>query len=702
MDNFLLDFKAVKNLLSKYSIHYSGEIIESERDVINKGNVAGFPIVLKIISPEIIHKSENDAVILNIQDETALVQTYRKMADTIKTLNNSDNASIILQKMIKSGFEMLIGAKQDICYGPVTMIGMGGKYVELWEDAAPGVGVLSKDDVNRILTLTKANAVLNGYRGDVLDREKVIEAAVQVSRLMDENPEIIELDLNPVIVYENEIQIVDARLIKGEPVIHPESHKISSKVKKMNHLFSPRKAALFGASKTGTAGGTILKNMKEFGKFYPVNPKYKMLNGQKCYSQIKDLPKNIDLGIFAVGSAKTIDVFTEFAEHGGKSAVIVSDGFAEIGRQDLEVQLKQIADQHNIPFIGPNCLGVIDNFSGVNTMFTPEIKTNIIKKSSGIGVISQSGGIGIELFEMLAGDNIPVGRWVSCGNAADISIPELLYHMGEDPKIKIITVYLEGLKNGVQFVKVGKEVSKKKPVIIIKGGVGGGSAATMSHTASLAGSNQAFKAACDQAGFFLFEELTEDPKVLVNTLSILTTHNRSHGNRVAVVTVGGGAGILLADQITNEGLMLADFTDGSKQKLQSILTNKYKTENTQQNNKINERICSNPLDLFGDCDDNRLLEAIKILDEDPQVDIILAVIYFQVPGFSEYILEHLVEISNITKKTLLLAPRGYSDYISNNRKYLKSKMVSTYTVPFIKSLDMAVRIWKKYDIDKNK
>ena len=302
---------------------------------------------------------------------------------------------------------------------------------------------------------------------------------------------------------------------------------------------------------------------------------------------------------------------------------------------------------------------------------------------------------------MLAGDNIPAGRWVSCGNATDISITELLYYMGKDPKIKIITIYLEGIKNGPQFIKVGKEVSREKPVIIIKGGVSGGSAATMSHTASLAGSYQAFKAACEQAGFYLIEEDSEDPKILVNILSILTTHTRALNDRIAIVTVGGGAGILLVDQITESGLHLAKFSKETTEKFSNLLSAKFHSHNPGHKKNVFTQVCSNPLDLFGDCDDNRLINAIKILAEAPEIDVILAAIYFQIPGFSEYLLEHLVEISNEINKPLILAPRGYSDYIFKKRDYLKSKMVSTYTVPFVKSLKIALDIWKKYNVDKN-
>ncbi|MCK4944009.1 MAG: CoA-binding protein, partial [Candidatus Aminicenantes bacterium] len=243
--------------------------------------------------------------------------------------------------------------------------------------------------------------------------------------------------------------------------------------------------------------------------------------------------------------------------------------------------------------------------------------------------------------------------------------------------------------------------SKEKPVIVIKGGVGGGAGATMSHTASLAGSFQAFKAACDQAGFFLIEELTEDPKILVNILSILATQPRARSNRVGIITVGGGAGILLADQITQAGMQLAGFSDRSMHQLSELLIDKFYVSSEEKKKIVLEMISSNPLDLFGDCDDRRLVEAIKILDADPQVDVILLALYFQVPSLSEYITDYLIDLSEMISKPLILAPRGYSEYVWQNRDYLRRKEISSYTVPVIESLSMAIKIWEKYDVDKN-
>lgn len=377
----------------------------------------------------------------------------------------------------------------------------------------------------------------------------------------------------------------------------------------------------------------------------------------------------------------------------------MSDGFAEIGRTDLEDELRAISEKHGVVYIGPNCLGVFDNFSGLNTLFLPMRRLNVSTRPGLVGVISQSGGVGLELLEMAAADNLAIGKWVSCGNASGISIPELLAHMGDDPRIRVIAVYVEGLRNGLQFMEVGRKVAQRKPVIIIKGGMAGGAAATLSHTASLAGSFQAFKAACHQAGLYLIEELTEDPKILINVLSILTTQKPARNNRVAVVSVGGGAGILLADQITSNRMQLSVFSDGSRAALSRLLDAKIRAANDSERARIAERVASNPLDLFGDADDDRLLEAIRILNDDPNTDVIVVGLYLQIPYLSEYIAERLAELMREMRKPLIISPRGYSHYVQNTTEYLAQHDLRTYTVPMVKPLAIALDIWRRYDLD---
>lgn len=695
-----VDFNTTKEVLGSAKIAIQGKSTASREEALAVAAQIGFPVVMKLISPDIIHKADVGAVILDIGDAAAAAKAYDTLLDRARQAGAKRVDGVLVQKQARAGFEVLVGARQDPIFGPLTMVGFGGKFVELFKDVVPGVGVLNRTDVERMINSTKAGRVLDGFRGPPLDKEAVIDLVLKVSLLMDSRPDINELDLNPVIVYEKGCAIVDARMILGDPIARPGTAELTSKrMASLQAIFEAKSVAVVGASKPGSVGGIILKNSRRVGKLYPINPKRDTLLNLKCYKTLKDLPEPVDVGVFAVGPEATIQGFQELCEMGGKGAIIVSDGFAEIGRSDLEDQLVQISRRHDVVYIGPNGLGVVDNFSGLNTQFIPIRRTMLSNRPGPIAIITQSGGVGMELLEMLATDNVPVGKWVSCGNASGVSIAELLAHMADDSRVKVIALYIEGLQNGVQFLEVGRKVAEKKPVLVIKGGTGGGAAKTMSHTASLAGSFEAFKAACRQAGFYLLEELTEDPKFLVNVLSILTRHRPTKNNRAAVISVGGGAAIMLADQLTAEGMRLATFSDESKAKLTELLSLKWRHAPEDQRMSRAQSLVSNPLDVFGDADDDRLLEAIRILDDDPNTDLVIVGPYFQVPHLSEYIAEGLIDLYADMKKPLIVSLRGYSKYVYHTRDYLTEQGLQVYTVPMIKPLHVALDIWKRYEID---
>ncbi len=694
------DFDTAQSILAGAGIPIVGRCARARNEALAIAEQLRFPVVMKLVSPDVVHKTDAGVVVLDVDGPKAAAEAYDAILENARKAGARRVDGVLVQKQAKPGFELLVGARQDPVFGPVTMVGYGGRYVELFKDVAPGVGVLGRDDVERMLSSTLAGRVVDGFRGPRLDREALVDLTTRVSRLMEERPDILELDLNPVILYPRGFAIVDARVILGEPILHPRAEHLSrERLASLQAIFDARSVAVAGASVPGTIGGIILKNSSRVEKLFPINPKYESLLGRRCYPGFRALPEPADVAVFAVGPEATLRGFEEFCACGGKGAIVVSDGFAEIGRSDLEERLRATAEAHGVVYIGPNGLGVFDNFSGLNTLFLPLRRTSLSTRPGRVGVVSQSGGIGLELLEMLAADNVAVGKWVSCGNASGVSIAELLQHMGEDPRIQVIAVYMEGLRNGLQFMEVGREVARRKPVIVIKGGMAGGAAATLSHTASLAGSFEAFKAACRQAGFFLIEELTEDPKILVNVLSILTTQRPARDDRVAVVSVGGGAAILLADQITAQGMRLTEFADETKRRLAQLLGGKIRHASEVERARIAERVAANPLDLFGDADDERLLEAIRILDEDPNTDVIVAGVYFQVPYLSEYVAERLVELRRETAKPLILSPRGFSDYVFQTRAYMTQNDVHTYTVPMIRPLRIALDIWKRYDID---
>ncbi|WDP90630.1 MAG: acetate--CoA ligase family protein [Desulfobacter sp.] len=694
-----LNFKESAELLSQYHIRSAGKEVYSISDALGAAWEMGYPAVVKPVSKKIIHKSDEGTVFLNLKSPEEVEAACRKLENKMGGFSERDREGLLVQKMVDKGFELLVGAKQDPGFGAITMIGIGGIFVELFSDAAMGIGVLSAGEVERMLKNTRAGRVLDGFRGQNYDKAAVIDLAVNVSRLMAQHPDISELDLNPVIVYEKGYAVVDARLIRDPEHERPLSEAVAGwKQKSVDAIFNAESVAVIGASRPGTQGGVILKNCMGIKKLYPVHPKLKTIHGLTCYPSLQDLPEVPEVCVFAVSSERTVAIFEDFCRLGGKGAIIFSDGFAEMGRSDLEEKLTHLSETYKVAFIGPNCMGVIDNFSGLNTNYIPVQRSVPPTPSNCVGVISQSGGIGLELLEMFGADNQNLGKWVSIGNAASAGVPEILSHMGNDPRIKIIAIYLEGVADGLKLMNVGKEVAKKKPVLIIKGGMGGGAQAALSHTASMAGSHEAFKACCDQAGFYLVEELTEDPKIIVNVLSILTSQPKTDGTRIAVVSVGGGAGILLADQVTEEGMALAEFAPETRQQMQDLIAKDLKPEQAPLKGKILKNVGNNPIDLFGNCRDDRLLESIRIVDRDPNTDVIIAAVYLQVPLLSEYLPERLVELKQELTKPLIISPRGFSEYVDRCRTYMADKKLHTYTVPMMKPLRIALDIWKKYNI----
>ena len=678
-------FSDAKKLLEKYNIKVSGEICSNNISALSSAaERLGYPVALKTNSEDIVHKSDIGAVMLHIKNKEELEKAVEKIEENIKKAGYEKQKEFLLQKMAEPGFEILVGAHQDPVFGPLIIVGSGGKYVELLKDSAPGIGLLTEQDVSEMLLFTKAGKIIDGYRGDPLDKKVVISIAVNISRLMAENRDILEIDLNPIVLYKEGFSLVDVRVIKGSPVFIEAAPEIPKQRKNsLNKILNPESVAIIGASNPGKIGGIVFKNCLRIKRIYPVNPHFDYIQGVKCYKSVKDLPEPPDVGIFLIKAEAVVSEFEEFCKIGGKGAIVISDGFAEAGRKDLDDKLFGLSAKYGVAYIGPNCLGVINNFTGLNSFFIPEHRTSIIEKPNGIGIISQSGGIGMEILEMMKADNMKLGKLVSIGNASGVGISEILDNMGEDPDISVIGIYLEGIKNGRQFLDVGKRITKKKPVLIIKGGTGGGAEATMSHTASLAGNVNAFRACCRQAGFYLIEKMTEDPKILVNTLSLLTTNPMASGNKVAIVSVGGGAGILLADQVTDFGMPLAVFSEKTKYALQNLMDGK-KIPGT------------NPVDLLGDCDDDRLLDAIKIIDKDPNVDGIITAIYLQVPYLSEYLPDKLVYLKKSMTKPMLVSPRGFSEHVFNTRRYLNEKNFHTYTIPMIKPMSIAFEIWKQY------
>ncbi len=376
-------------------------------------------------------------------------------------------------------------------------------------------------------------------------------------------------------------------------------------------FFSPQSVAIVGASKDpAKLGNVVLRNAIEGGykgRLYPINPKADEVLGCKAYPSVQALPEVPDLVVIVIPYPHVPAALEDCGKKGVRSVVIISAGFREAGYEGMnrELEVIRIAKQYGIRVIGPNCLGIIDCCTPLNVTFaagTPPVGP--------IDFMSQSGALGVAILDWaMASSQIGFSKFVSLGNKADISEIDLMKAWADDPRSRVILAYSEGLPNGQEFIRVAREVSRKKPIIILKSGVTqAGSRAVSSHTGSLAGSEQAYRAAFRQAGVLRAETLQE----LFDYALAFAYQPILNGDRIAIVTNAGGPGILCTDALERKGLQLARFAPETTQSLQDFLPD--------------AASANNPVDVLGDALPDRYAFALEKVALDPNVDGIIAIV----------------------------------------------------------------------------
>ncbi len=410
-------------------------------------------------------------------------------------------------------------------------------------------------------------------------------------------------------------------------------------------FFNPNSVAIVGASpKPGKVGNVILANFKKRfkGRIYPVNPKHEEIMGLRCYPSIKDLPETPDLVIIAIPAPKVPQVLRDAGERGVKATIIITGGFRETGTEEgkrLEEEILKISREYGIRILGPNCLGIYDNWSGVDTFFLPDEKMMRPPKGK-ISFISQSGAFASALLDWMAYRNIGISRAISYGNKIDVDDVDLLDFLANDDKTGLIIMYLEGLKpgRGRLFIEKAREVVKKKPIVIYKAGkTSRGSTAAASHTAALAGNYAIYKAAIKQAG--LIEAMSFDE--IMDLSKILLTQPLMKGRKVYVVTDAGGVGVMLTDALTTEGFVLPRSPADLKEELRKVLPP--------------HCIVENPIDLTGDTDDDRYKVVLDILLPRDDVDAVVVGALPQVPGITSKLADYLAEARKYGKPIIAIS-----------------------------------------------
>lgn len=318
-------------------------------------------------------------------------------------------------------------------------------------------------------------------------------------------------------------------------------------------LFKPGSIAVVGASRQpGKIGYEILRNIKEYGyngRIYPVNPQAKEILGFRVYPSISSIPDSIDMVVVSVPAHMVPDIIEEAGKKGAKVAVVISSGFKEIGRQDLEEEIVLRAKKYGMRILGPNIFGVVYTPTRINASFGPK---DVIPGH--IAFITQSGALGIALMGMTIVERIGVSAIVSIGNKSDIDDADLLEYLANDEATKVILIYLEGVKDGKRFIEVARKVSLAKPIIVIKAGkTEVGAKAVASHTGSLAGNVLIYSTVFRQTGV-LEARSVEEAFDWARTFSYSPEYKKGE---LVVVTNGGGAGVLVTDTLSMNGVQLS-------------------------------------------------------------------------------------------------------------------------------------------------
>ncbi len=435
---------------------------------------------------------------------------------------------------------------------------------------------------------------------------------------------------------------------------------------KLDCFFSPKSVAVIGVSRNPKkVGHVIFRNFVEGrfrGKLYPVNPKVSDILGYKSYPSVLKIPGKIDLAVISVPAKIVPMVMKECGKKRIPAVIIISGGFKEIGNVELEADVVRILKKYRIRVVGPNCVGVFDPYSEVDTFFLPRYKLERPGEGS-IAFISQSGALGSVVLDWMSMKGYKISKFISYGNAADVDEADLIKYLANDKRTKVICAYFEGVKQGRKFYDIVSKVANKKPVIALKGGkTEEGNKAVSSHTGSLAGQSEIYSAAFEQSGVIEAENLED----IFDFARVLSTQPVPKGNKVQIITDGGGFGVLATDWIISNGLRLA----------------KMKKESIRGMKKIfpEHVVLENPIDLTGDADVERYRVAIDAALKDDNVDMIAIITLFQIPTLTAEITDVVSSFAERGKKPIVVIAAG-GRFTEVLKKSMEDFGVPTFSYP---------------------
>ena len=582
--NGSLNEKEAKELLR----HHGLPVVEEKTaanaaEALAAAETIGYPVVLKGLGSQLLHKTELGLVCTNLHSPDAV----RQAAERIFSRGDDRLEGLLVQRQIHAQRELMVGLVRDPQFGPVIMFGLGGVLTEALSDITCRLLPIAPADALEMMESIRASALLETFRGEAaVDRRSLMILLLQISELALAYPEIAELDINPLLVDTGgNLHIVDA-LISCRPP-QPDRESIEPvEPAHIRNLFYPRRIAFVGASAQFGKWGHMLFTNTVGGGFegdiFLVNPRGGEIAGRRVYRSLAELPEGIDLAVVTIPASRVRDLLPELKQAGIRNMLLITSGFGETGGdgRTLEKALVAEARDAGVLILGPNTMGICNPHIRFYCTGSP------VKPIAGdTAVVAQSGNMGTQLLAFAEQQGIGIRGFAGSGNEAMLTIEDFLEGFERDELTRTVMLYVESVKHGPRFFESARRVSRSKPIVLLKGGQSqAGNRAAASHTGAMASDTAVFNAMCRQAGIIKVDR----PMELLDLSAAFASLPLPRGNRAAIMTLGGGWGVVTADLCTQNGLEVPPLDDAIVGRIDTMLPPYWSR--------------TNPVDLVGEND----------------------------------------------------------------------------------------------------
>ena len=546
-----------KQLLAPFGFPFATEaVVAAAHEAADAADAMGYPVVAKLNGDLIAHKTERGLVRLKLANRAAVEQAATQL---LALATPEDGAvQLLIAKMIDGSRELIVGMVHDPVFEKTAMLGLGGIFAEVIQDVVFAPMPLDLIAAKRMIKGLKHQAILRDFRGESsVDTEALSRALVALSAACDAHPEIVSIDINPLIVQR------DGSLVAVDALVEI-SDKVDAAIETSNHfvpqadhyraLFSPRAIVVVGASShPGKFGFVSLHNILSSnfaGQVYATNLQNEEILGIQTVSSIDDLPLGeIDLAFFCTPASANPLLLTQCANRGIRAAFIASAGYREAGSQgeQAERDLVQIAAELDMLIAGPNGQGVVSTPVSMCAQIVGPYPPK-----GGISVASQSGNFVSSFLNYARQTGVGIARAISAGNAAQISVGQYLEWFAQDAETRVSLAYIESVNDGKALESAFTAALKSKPLVVVKGGAtDAGSRAAQSHTGALASNDKIFDGLCRSTGVSRARTVEEGFDIAAS----FATQPLPQGNRVVVLTTVGGWGVVTSDAIAQDGVL---------------------------------------------------------------------------------------------------------------------------------------------------